>query len=110
MHRRMTKLEAAFYRRHPRPNVEPSHQDILHARGLRRGTRRPKPGDKFVSQLHSYSTARLVPNDRQMKVFVSMGWVGVNGKITKKGRKALNRYRRRMISLPTQAMMLHHSR
>lgn len=105
--RRLTKLESAFYKRHPKPNVEPSHQDILHARGLARGRRgKLGPKGKFLSKLHRYSTTRLTPSDADMRLFISMGWVGkAGGRITVKGRKALTKYRRRMILSPSPAMM-----
>lgn len=92
--RRLTNLEKRYYSQHPRPNVEPSDQLLLKARGRRKASK-SKKGDRFIGKLNLYSQAKLDPSDSMMKVFMGLGWVGVTGKITAKGRKSLNSYARR---------------
>lgn len=94
MARRLTKLEKKFYLKHPRPNVEPSDQLLLKAKGRRRGSK-SKRSDRFIGKLNLYSQAKLNPSDSLMKVFIGLGWVGVTGKITVKGRRAVTSYNSR---------------
>lgn len=103
--RKLSKLEKAFYTRHPRANVEPELQ--LRLKAIAAKSKKPrKATDKFLPMLHKYSQGKVGAGsqDAFFKVLSRMRWVGTDGKITMTGRKALRRYRNRVLNTPARVM------
>jgi hypothetical protein len=103
--KKMSKLEKAFYKRHPRANVEPELQLRLKAIAAKSAKPR-KASDRFLPMLHKYSQGQVGAGsqDQFFRVLSRMRWVGSNGKITATGRKALRRYRNRVLNAPARVM------
>jgi hypothetical protein len=104
--RKLSKLEKAFYKRHPRPNVDPELQQRLKAIAAK--SKKPrKATDRFLPMLHKYAQGQVPSGsqDQFFKVLTRMRWVSSQGKVTLTGRKALRRYRQRILAAPARVMM-----